>query len=135
MPLLLKSLECGVAKLQVLALNKVTVMYKQLDYTSVKTSLIPRILSILEKSPTVQLKIKVLETIFEMISSIDQHTMKDVILKSFDKVRAQETDPHLYMLLMKIYEQMAKVLGPEEIGLKILPGMIPMLISGTFSRA
>ena len=30
---------------------------------------------------------------------------------------------------------MAKVLGPEEIGLKILPGMIPMLISGTFSRA
>ena len=39
------------------------------------------------------------------------------------------------MLLMKIYEQMAKVLGPEEIGLKILPGMIPMLISGTFSRA
>lgn len=135
MPLLLKSLECGVAKLQVLALNKVTVMYKQLDYTSVKTSLIPRILSILEKSPTVQLKIKVLETILEMISSIDQHTMKDVILKSFDKVRAQETDPHLYMLLMKIYEQMAKVLGPEEIGLKILPGMIPMLISGTFSRA
>lgn len=61
--------------------------------------------------------------------------MKDVILKSFEKVRAQETDPHLYMLLMKIYEQMAKVLGPEEIGLKILPGMIPMLISGTFSRA
>lgn len=30
---------------------------------------------------------------------------------------------------------MAKVLGIEEIGLKILPGMIPMLISGTFSRA
>ena len=88
MPLLLKSLECGVAKLQFLALNKVTVMYKSLDYTSVKTSLIPRILSILEKSPTIQLKIKVLETMLEMISSIDQHTMKDVILKSFEKVRA-----------------------------------------------
>mmetsp|Transcript_19568 Transcript_19568/g.14278 ORF Transcript_19568/g.14278 Transcript_19568/m.14278 type:complete len:83 (-) Transcript_19568:462-710(-) len=29
---------------------------------------------------------------------------------------------------------MAKVLGPDEIGLKILPGMIPMLISGTFSK-
>ena len=38
------------------------------------------------------------------------------------------------MLLLKIYEQMAKVLGPDEIGLKILPGMIPMLISGTFSK-
>lgn len=29
---------------------------------------------------------------------------------------------------------MAKVLGVEEIGLKILPGIIPMLISGTFTR-
>lgn len=29
---------------------------------------------------------------------------------------------------------MAKVLGPDEIGLKILPGMIPMLVSGTFSK-
>jgi hypothetical protein len=29
---------------------------------------------------------------------------------------------------------MARVLGPDEIGLKILPGMIPMLISGTFSK-
>jgi hypothetical protein len=29
---------------------------------------------------------------------------------------------------------MAKVLGVEEIGLKILPGIIPMLISGTFTK-
>ena len=29
---------------------------------------------------------------------------------------------------------MAKTLGVEEIGLKILPGIIPMLISGTFTR-
>lgn len=104
MPLLLKSLECGVAKLQFLALNKVSVMYKSLDYTTVKTSLLPRILGILEKSSSMQLKVKVLETILEIIGGIDQHTMKDVILKSFDKVRAQESDPHLYMLLMKIYE-------------------------------
>jgi len=30
---------------------------------------------------------------------------------------------------------MARSLGVEEIGLKILPGIIPMLISGTFTRA
>ena len=39
------------------------------------------------------------------------------------------------MLLLKIYEQVAKVLGADEIGLKILPGIIPMLISGTFTRS
>jgi hypothetical protein len=36
--------------------------------------------------------------------------------------------------MLKVYEQMAKVLGVEEIGLKILPGIIPMLISGTFTK-
>ena len=30
---------------------------------------------------------------------------------------------------------MARVLGVEEIGLKILPGIIPMLISGTFTKS
>ena len=65
---------------------------------------------------------------------IDQQTMKDKILKTFDKVRANETDPQICMMLLKIYEQMARVLGVEEIGLKILPGIIPMLISGTFTR-
>lgn len=30
---------------------------------------------------------------------------------------------------------MAKVLGADEIGLKILPGMIPLLITGTYSRS
>ena len=60
--------------------------------------------------------------------------MKDLLLKSFEKVRQNETDPQICMLMLKIYENMAKVLGPEEIGLKILPGIIPMLISGTFTK-
>jgi hypothetical protein len=60
--------------------------------------------------------------------------MKETILKSLEKVRASEGDPVICMLLLKIYEQMAKVLGPDEIGLKILPGMIPMLISGSFTK-
>ena len=61
--------------------------------------------------------------------------MKETLLKSLEKVRQSESDPIICMHLLKIYEQMAKVLGPDEIGLKILPGMIPMLVSGTFSRS
>ena len=60
--------------------------------------------------------------------------MKDVILKGFVKVRVAESDPQVCMLLLKVYEKMADVLGADEIGLKILPGMIPLLITGTYSR-
>lgn len=129
MPLINKSLECGVPKLQSLALTKVPQLFKQLDYTVVKTSLIPRILQVLEKPASpVSLKQQVLETILELIGGIDQHTMKETLLKSLEKLRATATEPQICMLLLKIYEQMARVLGPDEIGLKILPGMIPMLI-------
>jgi hypothetical protein len=33
------------------------------------------------------------------------------------------------MRMLEIYEEIGKVLGPEEVGMKILPGIIPMLIS------
>lgn len=43
-----KSLECGVPKLQFLALTKVPSIIKQIDYNTVKQSILPRILMILE---------------------------------------------------------------------------------------
>lgn len=55
--------------------------------------MIPRVLSILDKNPTLQLKVKILETINELIGGIDQHTMKESLLKSLEKVRATESDP------------------------------------------
>ena len=36
--------------------------------------------------------------------------------------------------LLEVYEEIGKVLGPEEVGMKILPGIIPMLISGQFTQ-
>lgn len=130
-----KSLECGVPKLQFLALTKVPMIIKQIEYGTVKQAILPRMLMLLEQPSQIQIKRKTLEVLFEVINAIDSQTMKDKILKSFEKIRATETDPQVCMMLLKIYEQMARVLGVEEIGLKILPGIIPMLISGTFTRA
>lgn len=122
-------------KLQFLALTKVPMIIKQIEYGTVKQAILPRMLMLLEQPSQIQIKRKTLEVLFEVINAIDSQTMKDKILKSFEKIRATETDPQVCMMLLKIYEQMARVLGVEEIGLKILPGIIPMLISGTFTRA
>ena len=68
-------------------------MIKQLDYQIVKSQILPRILMILEKQSQIQIKQKVLEVLNEIIVGIDQQTMKDKILKTFEKIRAVETDP------------------------------------------
>jgi hypothetical protein len=38
------------------------------------------------------------------------------------------------MIILQIYEKASDVLGPDEIGLKILPSIIPMMISGNLSK-
>lgn len=38
------------------------------------------------------------------------------------------------MKILEVYEEVGKVLGPEEIGTKILPGIIPMLITAQLTK-
>ena len=71
MPLISKSLECGVPKLQMVAISKVSVMFKKLDYSIFKTNLLPRVLIALEKSKDQEVKVKILETLKDLQEGID----------------------------------------------------------------
>jgi len=66
MPLIQKSLECGVPKLQLLALEKVQALFKSLDYGLFKTNLVPRMLKILEETSSLPVRIRCLTTIKEL---------------------------------------------------------------------
>ena len=76
MPLIQKSLECGVPKLQLLALDQIKVLFKSLDYGLFKTSLVPRMLKILEETASLPVRIKSLETFRDLQESIDVNTIK-----------------------------------------------------------
>ena len=60
MPLISKSLDCGVPKLQILALEQIALLFKSLEYQYFKTNTIPRILKILEETTNLQVRVKVL---------------------------------------------------------------------------
>lgn len=38
------------------------------------------------------------------------------------------------MLMLQIYKKSSDQLGPDEIGMKILPGIIPMLVSDKLAK-
>mmetsp|Transcript_26312 Transcript_26312/g.40157 ORF Transcript_26312/g.40157 Transcript_26312/m.40157 type:complete len:162 (-) Transcript_26312:829-1314(-) len=117
-----------------LALNKVNSIFAQLDYQLVKSQIIPRILQVMETATQLDLKIEVFTTLKVIMKGIDAMTLKNDIMKSLERVRAKETDPRVCLKMLEIYEEIGKTLGPDEIGLKILPGIIPMLISGQFTK-
>lgn len=134
LPLIQKSLECGVAKLQLLAIEQIEKLFKSLDYQTFKTALMPRVLTVLENTQNVEVKLKVLRSIITLQEGIDETTMKHNVFKTLEKLRSKETDPEICMLVLKIYEKSSDVLGADEIGLKVLPGIIPMLVSGNLNK-
>ena len=117
-----------------LALDKVRSIFNQLDYQLIKSQIIPRVLQILETAKTLDLKIEVLQTVKTVMKAIDAQTLKADVCKSLEKLRAKENDPRVCMKILETYEEIGKILGPEEIGTKILPGIIPMLITAQLTK-
>jgi hypothetical protein len=60
--------------------------------------------------------------------------MQEVLVKSFERVRQADSSPEICMLLLRLYEKMATVLGTDMIGVTILPAIMPMLVKGQLSR-
>ena len=117
MPLMQKSLECGVPKLQLLALEQIFKLFKSLDYGTFKTNLIPRMMKILEETQSMEVRIRCLQTIHDLQESIDVNTIKQGIFKAFEKLRSsRDLDSQVSMLMLKIYKKSSDQLGPDEIG-------------------
>ena len=121
-------------KLQLLALDQIEKLFKTLDYQHVKTNLMPRVLKVLEDTQNNQVRIKVLEMIKTLQDAIDAATMKAAVFKTFEKLRGRDNDPQVCMLMLQIYQKSSDSLGADEIGTKILPSIIPLLVSSQLSK-
>lgn len=96
--------------------------------------MLPRVCRILDTTGSIEIKLEVIDTLKSILKAIDSQTLKSDIMKSLERLRANETDPKVCMKMLELYEEIGKVLGPEEVGMKILPGIIPMLIAGQFTK-
>ena len=117
-----------------LALNKVKSIFSTMDYQIVKSQIIPRVLQILETAKDIDLKLEVLDTVRLIIKGIDAQTLKTDVVKSLEKLRINDNNPKVCLKMLQVYEEIGKILGPEEVGQKILPGIIPMLVTGQFTQ-
>lgn len=95
-----------------------------------KSQIIPRVLQILETAKDIDLKLEVLDTVRLIIKGIDAQTLKTDVVKSLEKLRVNDNNPKVCLKMLQVYEEIGKILGPEEVGQKILPGIIPMLVTG-----
>lgn len=71
-----------------------------MDYQIVKSQIIPRVLQILETAKDTDLKVEVLETLQMIIKAIDAQTLKTDIVKSLEKLRANENNPKVCLKML-----------------------------------
>jgi SCY1-like protein 2 len=136
LPLLLKALECGVHKLQHLGMTKIPFLSKKIEYATFKNQIMPRFLMIITEA-SIPLKLKEIgwEVLIKILHILDKNFLRDNILKALQLLRDKINEPIICMHLLTLYSGIAGALTPEDIGNKILPGLIPMLISASFTKS
>lgn len=96
----------------------------------------PRFLMILmNKEIPLNLKEHGCEVLIEILSLLDRNFLRDNILKCLQSLRDSINEPTICMHILTLYEGIASTLTPEDIGNTILPGLIPMLISASFTKS
>ena len=136
LPLILKSLDWGVHKLQNLGISRIPLLSKKIEYMTFKNQVMPRLVLILTSKDTpLILKEKGWEVLIEILSVFDRNFLRDNILKTLQILRDSSNEPTLCMHILSLYNGIASALTPEDIGNKILPGLIPMLISASFTKS
>lgn len=101
-----------------------------------KNQVMPRLLTIMtEQTIPLNLKEEGCTVLIEILSVLDRNFLRDNILKALQSLRENINEPTICMHLLTLYNGIASALTPEDIGNKILPGLIPMLISASFTKA
>lgn len=112
LPLLIKCYECGVAKLQELALKNTDFLVKNIDFLSVKTKILPRILKLcLDNS--IDIRRYSLISLNKIYKLFDKNTQIEQILGVLEKMKKVGTDSKMNIIILSIYEGLADILGIE----------------------
>ena len=112
LPLLIKCYECGVGKLQELALKNTDFLVKNIDFLSVKTKILPRILKLcLDNS--IDIRRYSLLSLNKIYKLFDKNTQIEQIIGVLEKMKKVGTDSKMNIIILNIYEGLADILGIE----------------------
>ena len=94
----------------------------------------PRLISIINTTGSIELKIDLLKQMKDMYKILDQNLINENFLSNLDKIRKSNNNNEICMIIVDIYEEIAKVVNTDGIATKILPGLITMLSGGNITK-
>ena len=112
MPLILKCYECGVSKLQELALQNTEFLVKKLDFVFIKTKILPRVLKLCVEN-NADLRRNSLFCLNKIYHLFERSTIIEQVIGTLEKIKKMGADPKMNIIILNIYEGISKTIGIE----------------------
>ena len=112
MPLILKCFECGVAKLQELALQNTEFLVKKLDFVFIKTKILPRVLKLCVDNNN-DLRRNALFCLNKIYHLFERATIIEQVIGTLEKIKKMGADAKMNIIILNIYEGISKTIGIE----------------------
>lgn len=128
LPMILATLESDNSQVQELCVSIIPTFSDMVDYTSLKHSIVPRIISLCLNTSSISLQVKSLVSLGVMLESLDKHIVMDQVLPAIIKIPSKE--PGVLMGILGIFHKTmtTKKLGFDKqfLATKVLPYLIPL---------
>lgn len=108
-----KALDCGVAKIQSVVMENLAFIIKKIDSLAFKNQVFPRLVNIVLNTTSNSLKITILKSFTNVYSLLDQNIINESLLNTLEKIRKSDNSGEVCLCLVKIYEEIAKVVSVE----------------------
>ena len=132
--LICKAMDSNVVKIQMIISKNLPFIMKKIDSLNFKNNIYPRLISIINTTGSIELKIDLLKQMKDMYKILDQNLINENFLSNLDKIRKSNNNNEICMIIVDIYEEIAKVVNTDGIATKILPGLITMLSGGNVTK-
>jgi SCY1-like protein 2 len=108
-----KALDCGVSKIQSVVMENLAFIIKKIESLAFKNQVFPRLVNIVLNTNSNSLKITILKSFTNVYSLLDQNIINESLLNTLEKIRKSDNTGEICVCLVKIYEEIAKVVSVE----------------------
>ena len=129
-----KALDCNVVKIQTVVIQNLKIITKKIDSLAFKNQIYPRMIQIILSTNSVTFKIEILNALKVLYTLLDQNIINDSLLSNVEKIRKSDNSSQVCMVILGLYEEIAKIVNIESIANKILPNLIGILVNGQISK-
>ena len=133
-PLICKSLDCGVQKIQEVILDELPEILKDLDQNEFKNSIYNKLISIIIQSKNPKIKTTIMNFLKYICDYLDSYFINNKFLDDIEKIIKSETTIITCKNALILYERIKSKVNDKSIRSKIIPSLLLMMCNGEISE-